>query len=112
MAAAKTIPIIFSLAGDPVKQGIVSGLNRPGGNVPGVTFTTAPLGAKRLESVRDLSSPKPASQCLLTSKQTFERIMSVPSHGLGLCLGIMRSQSPYASGAFPSQLERLVWQWP
>jgi putative tryptophan/tyrosine transport system substrate-binding protein len=64
MAAAKTIPIIFSLAGDPVKQGIVSSLNRPGGNVTGVTFTTAPLGAKRLESVRELSSPTPrASAC-------------------------------------------------
>ena len=54
MAATKTIPIIFSLAGDAVKQGIVSSLNQPGGNVTGVTFTTAPLGAKRLELVREL----------------------------------------------------------
>jgi putative tryptophan/tyrosine transport system substrate-binding protein len=54
MAATKAIPIIFSLAGDPVKQGIVSSMNRPGGNVTGVTFTTAPLGAKRLELVREL----------------------------------------------------------
>ena len=54
MAATKTIPIIFSIAGDPVKQGIVSSFNRPGGNVTGATFTTAPLGAKRLELVREL----------------------------------------------------------
>jgi putative ABC transport system substrate-binding protein len=54
MAATSTIPIIFSLAGDPVKQGIVSSLNHPDGNVTGATFTSAPLGAKRLELIREL----------------------------------------------------------
>jgi putative ABC transport system substrate-binding protein len=54
MAATNAIPIIFSTAGDPVKQGLVSSMNRPGGNVTGVTFTTDPLGAKRLEILREL----------------------------------------------------------
>jgi putative tryptophan/tyrosine transport system substrate-binding protein len=54
MTATSSIPIVFSLAGDPVQQGVVSSLNRPGGNVTGATFTSAPLGAKRLEIIREL----------------------------------------------------------
>jgi putative tryptophan/tyrosine transport system substrate-binding protein len=53
-ATTGTVPIVFSIAGDPVKLGVVSSLNRPGGNVTGVTFTSAPLGAKRMQVIREL----------------------------------------------------------
>jgi len=70
-AAVTTIPIVFTTGSDPVRDGLVSSLSRPGGNVTGVGFIAGTVGAKRLELLRQLV-PKATTIAMLAFPNTPE----------------------------------------
>jgi putative tryptophan/tyrosine transport system substrate-binding protein len=65
-AATSTIPIVFVYGGDPVQDGLVSSLNKPGGNVTGAAFISSRLGGKRLDLLHEFV-PQATTVALLLS---------------------------------------------
>jgi putative tryptophan/tyrosine transport system substrate-binding protein len=58
-ATTTTTPIVFTVGGDPIKMGLVDSLNRPGGNITGVSFLSSDIVAKMMEAMHELM-PKAA----------------------------------------------------
>jgi len=112
-AATGTIPMVFVIGTDPVELGLVSSLNRPGGNVTGVTFLVNALGAKRLELLRELvpsakivgflvNPANPTSESVTTDTQAAARAL-----GIELVIRNARSESDIDS-AFESLAQERV----
>ena len=95
-AATSTIPIVFTTGGDPVKLGLVASLNRPGGNVTGVSQLSAEVAPKRLEFLHELI-PGATSFALLVNPtdpaftEPALREMESTAHKLGLQLHVLRA---------------------
>jgi putative ABC transport system substrate-binding protein len=53
--ASSTVPVVFTIGGDPVRFGLVKSLNRPGGHVTGILFNQNVLGGKRVELLREIA---------------------------------------------------------
>jgi putative tryptophan/tyrosine transport system substrate-binding protein len=86
-AVTLTIPICFVTGADPVNQGLVASLNRPGGNVTGVAFFSALLGAKRLGLLHELV-PAAGTYALLVNPnnanaENLTRDLRAAGHTLG-----------------------------
>jgi putative ABC transport system substrate-binding protein len=93
--ATASIPIVFANGGDPVRLGLVSSLNRPEGNVTGVSFFFSALGAKRLEIVRELKPALARIGFLVNPDnvvtETDVADMEVVAHSIGLQLIVAKA---------------------
>ena len=110
-AATTTVPIVFATGSDPVVDGLVASLNRPGGNVTGVSFVSGLLGPKRLEMLRQLV-PTAATIAMLVGTDTFEarierRDVELAAQALGqqLIVGPVTREGEL-DGTFTSIVER------
>jgi putative tryptophan/tyrosine transport system substrate-binding protein len=97
-AATATIPIVFATGDDPVKVGLVAGLNRPGGNITGISFfNSAELESKQLELLREVV-PKAGVIAVLvnpsaTAAESQEREAQIAARALGLQLFVVNASS-------------------
>jgi putative ABC transport system substrate-binding protein len=96
--ATTTIPIVFSVAEDPVRLGLVSSLARPGGNLTGVNIFSAEVVAKRLEFLREMVPAATRIAVLINpsgpSSEATLRDIEPAAHALGLRVQVLNASTP------------------
>jgi putative ABC transport system substrate-binding protein len=96
-ATTTTIPIVFATAGDPVELGFVAALNRPGGNITGVTQLSVEVASKRLQLMHELVPMATTIAVLLNptylSAETQLRDMQTAAHSLGVQVPVLRASN-------------------
>ena len=95
--ATTAIPIVFTTAGDPVALGLVASLNRPGGNLTGVTNLNVEVGPKRLEILRELAPTATIIALLINPTnpigETQSRDLQAAARTLGLQLHVLQAST-------------------
>jgi putative ABC transport system substrate-binding protein len=96
-AATTTIPIVFGIGGDPVEFGFVASLNRPGGNITGVSTLSVELAPKRLELLHELVPAATVIGLLVDptnpNAETLARVARPAAAALGLQIQIVQASS-------------------
>jgi putative tryptophan/tyrosine transport system substrate-binding protein len=86
-ASTSTIPIVFANGSDPVQHGLVASLNRPGGNITGISFINAQLVPKRLQLLK-LLNPKTAAIAVLVNPKNPNAADAKSFEAAGQALGV------------------------
>ena len=86
--ATSAIPVIFRIGADPVMLGLVASLNRPGGNVTGVTSLSVEVGPKRLEVLHEFVPAATVVALLLNPTSPFAETLSRDFQQAGRILGL------------------------
>ena len=96
-AATASIPIFFLIAEDPVELGLVESLNRPGGNVTGISSQNVELVAKRLGLLRELAPKAVNVAALLNSSnpnaKPVSRMLQAAASSLGVQLDVLQAST-------------------
>lgn len=97
-SATTTIPIVFRVGGDPVRLGLVASLNRPGGNLTGVSALSAELEPKRLELLHEIVPKAAAAAALInpTNSNTRDAVLNgldAAARALGLQLHVLHAST-------------------
>ena len=109
--ATNTIPIVFETASDPIRLGLVASLNRPGGNVTGVTQTNVEIAPKRLELLHELTPATRVMALLVnpanpTLAEANAKELQAAARALALELHVLNaSAEPEFDGVFAKLIE-------
>ena len=94
--ATSTVPVVMAVMSDPVAEGLVPSLARPGGNITGIALENAELTAKRLELLKALSRERRASQSWRIRRWSAGGLpeLQAAARSLGLELQVVEVRGP------------------